>query len=264
MAALHRAASRRAATLHEPGASRPMRAAGPGAPHAPATSLHARVRRRSGPASASCARPRRWSRRRARWVRSAWRRRSATRPPRRRGGYRIAHEWRYAIAANASPSVVVTDNTALIVVDVQRGFADPVYWGERNNPACEEERRPLYRGLPPPPAGRRCSRDMTQHEPGSPLALRARPATRSRTFVTGEPDLLVTKHVNSSFLGDPVLLDPWLQRARLSTAPRDLRHPDEHVLRDDRAHGRQPRLRRAVRPWTPRTRSTSPRRTARS
>ena len=27
--------------------------------------------------------------------------------------------------------------TALIVVDVQRGFDDASYWGRRNNPDCE-------------------------------------------------------------------------------------------------------------------------------
>ena len=27
--------------------------------------------------------------------------------------------------------------SALIVVDVQRGFDDAAYWGARNNPACE-------------------------------------------------------------------------------------------------------------------------------
>ena len=30
------------------------------------------------------------------------------------------------------------DRTALLVVDVQRAFADAGFWGRRNNPACEE------------------------------------------------------------------------------------------------------------------------------
>jgi hypothetical protein len=30
------------------------------------------------------------------------------------------------------------DRTALIVVDVQRGFDDAGFWGPRNNTACEE------------------------------------------------------------------------------------------------------------------------------
>jgi nicotinamidase-related amidase len=34
------------------------------------------------------------------------------------------------------------ERNALIVVDAQQGFADPV-WGQRNNPACEENIRRL-------------------------------------------------------------------------------------------------------------------------
>lgn len=84
---------------------------------------------------------------------------------------------------------------ALLVVDVQRGFADPV-WGRRNSPACEENVARLIdtcrrRG------GRLVFVRHDSHEDGSPLAA-------------GAPDLLVTKHVNSSFLGDPPL-DPWLR-----------------------------------------------------
>jgi nicotinamidase-related amidase len=95
---------------------------------------------------------------------------------------------------------------ALIVVDVQRGFADPT-WGRRNNPACEENVARLietYRRRGEPLVFVR----HDSNEPGSPLA----PGTDGNAFqdvVTGEPDLLVTKHVNSSFLGDPPL-DPWL------------------------------------------------------
>jgi nicotinamidase-related amidase len=33
-------------------------------------------------------------------------------------------------------------------------------------------------------------------------------------MITGDPDLLVTKHVNSAFYGEPDLHD-WLQRARI-------------------------------------------------
>jgi nicotinamidase-related amidase len=46
-------------------------------------------------------------------------------------------------------------------------------------------------------------------QPGSPLA-RDSPGNAFKDVVSGEPDLLVTKHVNSSFLGDPPL-DPWLR-----------------------------------------------------
>src|SRR3989337_2439949 len=34
-----------------------------------------------------------------------------------------------------------SEATALIVVDVQKGFDDAVYWGLRNSPRCEEDIR---------------------------------------------------------------------------------------------------------------------------
>jgi nicotinamidase-related amidase len=96
---------------------------------------------------------------------------------------------------------------ALIVVDVQRGFSDPV-WGERNNPACEDNVARLVE------AYRRRGEPLVfvrhdSHEAGSPLGV-GTPGNAFQDVVTGEPDLLVTKHVNSSFLGDPPL-DPWLR-----------------------------------------------------
>ena len=97
---------------------------------------------------------------------------------------------------------------ALIVVDVQRGFEDSGYWGTRNNPACEgnieqliahwrQRRRPVV---------------FVRHDsqdPQSPL----HPENAGNAFksvVHGEPDLLVTKHVNSCFHGTPDL-DAWLR-----------------------------------------------------
>ena len=98
---------------------------------------------------------------------------------------------------------------ALLVVDVQQGFDDADYWGPRNNPACEaniaaliahwRERRLAARLRPPRldrGARRRCGRTIR--------------ATRSRTSITGEPDVLVSKHTNSCFYGEPDL-HGWLQ-----------------------------------------------------
>ena len=99
------------------------------------------------------------------------------------------------------------DKTALLVVDVQRAFDDGEYWGPRNNPDCEanvaalitawrEARRPLV---------------YVRHdsvEPGSPLAP-GMPGNAFKDVVNGEPDLLVTKSVNSAFYGDPDL-HAWL------------------------------------------------------
>jgi nicotinamidase-related amidase len=99
------------------------------------------------------------------------------------------------------------DRTALLVIDVQRAFDDP-RWGPRNNPDCEanvarliaewrERGRPLV---------------FVRHdsvEDGSPLAPGS-PGNAFKEAVTGEPDLLVTKSVNSAFIGDPDL-DGWLR-----------------------------------------------------
>jgi nicotinamidase-related amidase len=102
------------------------------------------------------------------------------------------------------------DRAALIVVDVQRGFDDAGYWGARNNPACEGNVAALiaaWRAAGRPVVFVRHDSD----EPGSPL----RPGTPGNAFqdlVDGDPDLLVTKHVNSAFHGEPDL-DAWLRAA---------------------------------------------------
>ncbi len=95
---------------------------------------------------------------------------------------------------------------ALVVVDVQRGFDDPS-WGRRDNPACEANVGALIgawreRGWP---------LVFVRHdsdEPGSTLAP-GTPGNEFKDVITGEPDLLVTKTVNSSFHGDPDL-KAWL------------------------------------------------------
>lgn len=102
---------------------------------------------------------------------------------------------------------------ALIVIDVQRGFDDPA-WGERDNPQCEvniealiahwrEQGRPLV---------------FVRHdsdEPGSSLAP-GTPGNEFKDVITGEPDLLVTKTVNSSFHGEPDL-QAWLDGEGIGT-----------------------------------------------
>src|SRR5918999_1189117 len=102
------------------------------------------------------------------------------------------------------------DSTALLVIDVQRAFADADRFppAARNNPECEANIAALIA------AWRAAGRPLVyvRHdsvEPGSPLA----PGTPGNAFhdvVSGEPDLLVTKHVNSAFYGDPDL-DSWLR-----------------------------------------------------
>ena len=97
---------------------------------------------------------------------------------------------------------------ALIVIDVQRGFDDGQYWGQRDNPECEANITALlsrWRDLSWPVV-------FVQHDsntPSSPLA----PGTNGHEFkkeITGVPDLLIHKRVNSSFYGTPDL-DAWLR-----------------------------------------------------
>lgn len=97
---------------------------------------------------------------------------------------------------------------ALLVVDVQRGLDDTDYWGGRNNPACESNIAALLE------AWRDAGRPVVfvRHdsvEPESPLAP-GKPGNAFKDVVEGEPDLLVTKHVNSAFYGTPDL-HAWLQ-----------------------------------------------------
>ncbi|SDS31156.1 cysteine hydrolase family protein [Microlunatus soli] len=95
---------------------------------------------------------------------------------------------------------------ALIVIDVQRGF-DDASWGPRDNPDCEANIATLLgvwrRRSWPVVFVRHDSAD-----PRSPLASGSR-GNDFKEMITGEPDLLVSKRVNSSFHGSPDL-DRWL------------------------------------------------------
>lgn len=97
---------------------------------------------------------------------------------------------------------------ALIVIDVQQGFADTAYWGARDNPDCENNIRALIAHW----REREWPIVFVQHDsdnPASPL----HPSSTGHTFasvITGDPDLLVRKRVNSSFYGTPDL-DAWLR-----------------------------------------------------
>ncbi|MEV0400459.1 cysteine hydrolase family protein [Actinoallomurus sp. NPDC050550] len=106
----------------------------------------------------------------------------------------------------------LTENTALIVIDVQKGFEDE-YWGRRDNPAAEENIVALIR------AWRSAGRPivLVRHDSrpgsGSPLAAGS-PGNELKDVVLEalgdtRPDLFVTKNVNSAFYGKPDL-DGWL------------------------------------------------------
>lgn len=102
---------------------------------------------------------------------------------------------------------------ALIVIDVQKGFEDPV-WGRRNNPDCEANVERLigeWQATGRPVVFVR--HDSLSAE--SPLAAGTE-GNRFKDVVSGEPDLLVTKAVNSAFLGTPDL-DGWLKEREIQS-----------------------------------------------
>lgn len=93
----------------------------------------------------------------------------------------------------------LSPNTALIIIDVQEGFDDPV-WGARNNPQAEaniarllaawrESKRPIFH---------------VQHhsvEPDSPLRPE-KPGSAIKAIVGPQGDEpVIVKHVNSAFIG---------------------------------------------------------------
>jgi nicotinamidase-related amidase len=103
--------------------------------------------------------------------------------------------------------------SALIVVDVQRGFDHPK-WGRRDRPECEANVAQLVAAF------RRVHRPIVyvRHdsiEPDSPLRP-GEPGNALREFLREGPDLLVRKSVHSAFYGTPDL-HAWLQSNRIRT-----------------------------------------------
>jgi nicotinamidase-related amidase len=97
---------------------------------------------------------------------------------------------------------------ALVVVDVQKAFDDAGHWGPRNNPAFERNVGALIE------AWREHGQPVVfvRHdsvEEGSPLRP-GQPGNELKDVVSGTPDLLVAKHVNSAFHGEPDLA-AWLR-----------------------------------------------------
>jgi len=100
----------------------------------------------------------------------------------------------------------------LVVVDAQRGFDDPG-WGARNNPACDDNIAALVddwssHGRPLVYV----RHDSAEAEAGLPSAvlIPGNPGNELRDYLgKAEPDLLVSKHVNSAFHGSPDL-HAWL------------------------------------------------------
>ncbi|GAA2791227.1 cysteine hydrolase family protein [Kitasatospora paracochleata] len=101
----------------------------------------------------------------------------------------------------------LSDDAVLIVIDVQQGFEDEEFWGERDNPGAERRIADLVA------AWERTGRPIVtvQHgsargplEPGTP-GYELKPV-----LADVKADLHITKTVNSAFYGTPDL-HAWLQ-----------------------------------------------------
>ncbi|WES64806.1 cysteine hydrolase family protein [Microbacter sp. GSS18] len=98
---------------------------------------------------------------------------------------------------------------ALIVIDMQRGFDDESVWGRLSNPACEQNVRALLESF----SGAGEPIVVVRHdslEPGFGLSPGEPGNALVDTVAEIEPAVLVTKHVNSAFYGDPDL-HAWLR-----------------------------------------------------
>ena len=99
-------------------------------------------------------------------------------------------------------------STALIVIDMQKGFDDDSFYGPRNNPECEANVAKLieaWRSHKWPIVFVR----HDSHDDMSPLGA-GNEGNAFKDEVSGKPDLLVVKSTHSAFLGKPDL-HGWLQ-----------------------------------------------------
>ncbi|WP_037825865.1 cysteine hydrolase family protein [Streptomyces sp. NRRL B-1347] len=113
----------------------------------------------------------------------------------------------------------IAENAALVVVDVQKGFEEVEYWGERNNPGADENIAALIG------AWQESGRPVVfvRHDsvkPDSPLRSGYvgndfKEYVEERRGKGAGGELLVTKSVNSAFYGTPDL-DAWLKEAGIS------------------------------------------------
>ena len=108
----------------------------------------------------------------------------------------------------SSPSITLDPRAALVIVDVQKAFDDAAYWGARDNVSCEANIEALLlrwrdTGRPVVFVRHDSTGDSSPLRPGTP-------GNQFKDIITGTPDLLVSKSVNSSFHGTPDL-HAWLQ-----------------------------------------------------
>lgn len=99
------------------------------------------------------------------------------------------------------------------MIDVQKGFTSYDKSGERNNPDCETNITKLIdawraRGLPIIYVRHDSKSETSVLRPGQP-------GNDFKDALTGEPDLLIAKSVNSAFYGTPDL-DAWLKQNEIN------------------------------------------------
>ncbi|GAA2782570.1 cysteine hydrolase family protein [Kitasatospora sp. CM 4170] len=104
--------------------------------------------------------------------------------------------------------LTIDSDAVLIVIDVQKGFEDHAFWGERDNPEAEQrigELIDVWEATGRPIV-------TVQHaSAGGPL-VPGTPGYELKDFVAAaRSDLHITKQVNSAFYGTPDLHD-WLQQ----------------------------------------------------
>ncbi|MEW2135141.1 cysteine hydrolase family protein [Streptomyces sp. NPDC005409] len=108
-----------------------------------------------------------------------------------------------------SHAIEIAPDSALLVIDVQKGFDDASFWGPRDNPAAEDNIAALMDAWQD--AGRPVV--LVQHlseRPGSVLAA-DHPGHAFKELVEKRRAgaLVITKSVNSAFYGTPGLAE-WL------------------------------------------------------
>ncbi|MEU8888030.1 cysteine hydrolase family protein [Streptomyces sp. NPDC048442] len=114
----------------------------------------------------------------------------------------------------------LTQNTALVVVDVQQGFEDSAFWGPRNNPAADDNIAALLDTWQS--TGRPVV--FVRHDsvkPGSPLhpahpGNALKPYVEERRGKGSGPELFLSKTVNSAFYGTPDL-GAWFKAAGITS-----------------------------------------------
>jgi len=120
-----------------------------------------------------------------------------------RGPVRLSSRRALSYDGDMSPSAQEDMRPASIVIDIQKGLDDYEFWGPRDNPACETDIVSIVGRW----RFRRWPLALVQH--GSynqelPLASGS-PGGEFKDLVTGAPDLLARRKMNSSFYGTPDL-----------------------------------------------------------